>query len=452
MSDVTATREEVVLGHLSRVSALFFGRPLAVTAVRAEVLRDFLARRIAGERIGFAGPKTEPIAVTMHDGGIAEVKIDGTLTPRAFAGVDSMSGLVGHDAIAAQFAALEHNAAVRGVVIDMTSPGGAVSGVSGAVGALRALAAKKDTVLVAEQQLASAGYWVGAQVGGDRAVPRLIVGPEALVGGIGSLMVRRDATKADAAAGETYEIIAEMGRKGDGSPHKEITDEERTATLAIIREADRMFMADVHAARSNLSVAAMRKLNGAELMGQAAVDAGLADAVGTVAGAIADMHRRLTARTSTQRPAARAEGGTMEDGKETPAAPAAESKVVAITPEVQAMIDKAVKEGVAAERNAGAVDATQNAREIAALCKHMGVELRAVDFIAAGKSRAEVFDILQAELVAKDAATHTSGTHVPGADHPVTAEKRLDPEKYDTNWNTALTKAHAARAAAIVVG
>lgn len=441
-------REDVVTSKLSRVASLFFGVPLAVTPDRANQIRGFLVARMRGERpsaIELVGdmPGGGPLTVAVDQDGIALVSLRGTLTPKAMDGVDALSGLVSHEKLAATLGDLTQNGAVRGVVIAMDSPGGAVMGITESVAAMRALVATKPVMVAADHMIASGGFWVAAPA------TRIFASETSVLGSIGSLIVRHDATAADEKAGDRFEFISNMGRKGDGDEHKAISAEEIAAKRAIITQADAMFFANVAEARP-INIAAIKRLDGAALMGQAAVDAGLADEIGTVADAMAAMRKRLNVSTNNGRRlpamggAARAEGGITMDDKTDTAAPAAAdttAKVVPINPDdprIKAALDEATAK------------ATQEAHEVVALCASFRCPERANAFLAAKQTREQVFAVLQAELVAKDAALATSGAHAGGdAEKP---QAKLDPEKYDTHWNAALAAAHAARQPALVVG
>jgi ClpP class serine protease len=437
------TRDDVVTSKLSHVASLFFGVPLAVTPDRANQIREFLVRRMRSEpsaAVDLVGEMPGGLKITMASDGIAVVDLRATLTPKDAGGIDALSGLVSHERLAAALTDLAGRADVRGVVVAMDSPGGAVMGITDSVAAMRALAAVKPVYAVADHFMASAAYWIGSQAS------RVFVSDGGFVGSIGSIMVRLDATAADAKAGETFTYITNMARKADG-PHQAISADEIAAKLAVVTQADAMFFAGVHAARPRLAVAAMEKLNGALLMGQAAKDAGLVDELGTVSAAIAAMQAKLKTSNPDRRiPAlgagsARAEGGITMDAVTAvvePVVAVEPAKVVPITddPRIQAAID------------AAAAQAVQGVQEVVALCASFRCPERANAFLAAKQTREQVFAVLQAEMVAKDQATATSGTHAGG--EPEKPATKIDAAAYEALRMAAVLEANGRRMAPLV--
>lgn len=441
-----ATKHEAATVAYAHVASLLFGVPLAMTADRAKQLASHLSARMYGEP-GAAVDVTDlltgtPLAVEMLPDGIARVDIRGTLTPKG-SNMDALSGLVSYDKLTATLQALAADTGVRGVLVAINSPGGAIAGVSQAADAMAALAAAKPgrVYAVADHNIASAAYRIAAPAA------KIFASPDGLMGSIGTIMVREDATGADAQAGRKFTFISNMDRKSDGSAHKPLEDDELAATQAIIDHADAAFLGAIAEARG-LSVAALRKLNGAVLLGGAAVTAKLADAVGSVDDALMALRAELARTDSGQRRtgvAAHAQGGTQMDEKVTPATPAV---VAAADPAKVVPIDKDNPE-IKAAIDAAAAKAVQDAHEVVALCASFRCPERANAFLAAKQTRDQVFAVLQAELVAKDQATATSGTHAGGA--PEAETKKLDPAAYEALRNTAVLEALARRTASLTV-
>ncbi len=305
-----ATRHEVASVAYAHVASLLFGVPLAMTFDRARQLASHLSARMYGEPGAAVDVADlldgEPLALEMLPDGIAHVSIRGTLTPKG-SNMDALSGLVSYDKLSATLRGLAADARVPGVLVSMHSPGGAIAGLSDAAAAMAELvAAKPDAVFVAgDHNIASAAYRLAAPAS------RIFASDGGLMGSLGTIIVREDASAADAQAGRTFTFISNMDRKSDGNEHKALGAAELAATQAIIDHADAAFLGEIAKARK-VPVATLTKMNGAVFMGQQAVDAGLADQVGTVADALAALRAHLATNNGPRRRpamgAARAEG------------------------------------------------------------------------------------------------------------------------------------------------
>src|SRR5687767_13387714 len=140
------TRGDVVAGSYGHVASLLFGTPLAMMPERALEIAEALAARMRGEpgaavNVG-GGPIANRLGVKALSDGIAHLSIAGTLTSKG-SNMDAVSGLVGYDALTDSLTALAADPNVRGVAVEMDSPGGAVAGVTEAVAAMRVLAERK---------------------------------------------------------------------------------------------------------------------------------------------------------------------------------------------------------------------------------------------------------------------------------------------------------------------
>jgi capsid assembly protease len=447
------TRGEVVASNYARVASLLFNTPLALTRDRGRQLATYLATRMRGMKpeaaITLTDLEQEPITVEMQPEGIALLSVRGTMTPKG-SNVDALSGLVGYDALNATIGALATEDKVRGVVIAMDSPGGSVLGVDTAATTLAALAAVKPVYLVADHLCASAAYWIGSQA------TKLFVTETSLVGAIGSFMIRQDSTAADEKAGDAFTFVAQMGRKGDGSPHKALTDDEVASMEAIVGQSDALFFAAV-TKRPGLSLKTIKQLDGDVVMGRAAIDAGLADEVGTVADAIAALRAALPTTTKTK-PSARlaaqhtkevtpmadaTEAGTGTEAAPVvtppvvavapPAAPVASSNVTPINkddPAILAMIDTALKAKA------------EEQQDIAALCQIAGREDLLATFIASGKSEREVRAELQ-RLQAEQSEANPTSSHLRLGGKPATAVAPINAEAIYASRKTDHEAAYA---------
>ena len=124
---------------------------------------------------------------------------------------------------------------------------------------------------------------------------RLTVTRTGEVGSVGVVAVHIDESGADAMAGLKWTLIHAGARKTDGNPHEPLSPR---ATADIQADVDALYdeLVAVVAANRGLSAEAVRATEAAIYRGEKAVRAGLADRVGTVAQAIADLEAALQAK------------------------------------------------------------------------------------------------------------------------------------------------------------
>lgn len=399
-------------------ATLFSTTPLVLNRAFAEQLiagrSGWFAHLDAGDvRVDSAWepslPTMDELEVTPE--GVAVVRIGGMLVRRS-RGLHWYRGFVSYDGIAELFDALARESRVRGVVAIWDSPGGDYMGVGECAAAVAESIKNLPAYCAVEGQMNSGGYWIGC------GFDRIYATPSSALGSIGAYVIRVDVTKLDQEMGVAYTFVESDERKTDGNPHKEPSKGEIDDTQRWVDTAAGLFREYV-AGNRPLTVDQVRGLKGAIFMGADAVEAKLADKVGAARDAVAAITKKITdARSASFGTPARTEGGAMDpktEGKDK-----ADEKAAAI------FGDPVVRQRLAAERQAGVdagkAEAHAAAEEIATLCLHYGQPDRAAEFIKAGKTRAEAFAILQADVVKKAADTQTSGANAGGDPAPKGAE------------------------------
>jgi signal peptide peptidase SppA len=292
---------------LVRVSQQLFNQPAFVTekwasvllsAVRSELNIDLITRtdgstldrvgmdrlaRDAREAVDIRDDRRAQYRVYEVNDGVAVIPIEGTLT-RTW-GLDPYSGFTGYDGIKTKLVAAMEDEDVKAIMLDIDSPGGAVSGCFDLVDLIYAL--REDNVkpigAIANEMACSAAYAIfSAATPGYRFVPRT-----GEVGSIGVLMMHTDVQKALALDGIGVTIFRAGKWKAEGNPYenlKEPTIERIQQTLDEMRD---LFIDTV--ARNLTSrggdVDAMKKTvretEGLTYIGRHARDIGLVDEVGS---------------------------------------------------------------------------------------------------------------------------------------------------------------------------
>jgi signal peptide peptidase SppA len=335
------------------LSGRLFGVPLLIHRPKLDVILSVLAPRLGldGTLPQAALPSSRPVASPTP--GIAILPIHGSLVRRTL-GMEAESGLLSYQAIQVGLAAALADPNVAGILLDVDSPGGEAGGVFDLADQIAAAARVKPIWAIANESAFSAAYALAS------AASRLVVTRTAGIGSVGVIAMHIDQSGLDAKAGLQYTPIVAGAHKNDLSPHSAITDEARAMLQA---EVDRLYglFVDTVASHGRLSADALRATEAGLYFGDAAVAAGLADAVATFDDTLAEMADFLTPRTVQRLAAARAEAALP-----TPSCSQKETQM----PETDLA-------------SASAAPNYADAIEVAELCQLAGVPDRTASFLAA---------------------------------------------------------------------
>lgn len=378
---------------LPHLASRLFGTPLLVHRAKLDVILAVLGDRLniqpPAADLALPGPRKLPSGTP----GIAVIPVHGTLVKRT-AGLDVASGLTSYTEIAAMLDAALADPQVAGILLDIDSPGGEASGSFELARRVREASAVKPVWAVANDSAYSAAYAIGS------AANRLIVSETGGVGSIGVIALHIDQSVKDANEGYRYTAVTAGTHKNDFSPHQPLTDEAKAELQAEVDRLYGLFVEHVGSMRT-LATDDVRSTEAGLYFGANAIAAGLADAVGTFESALADFSLFLSSR-SRKSPQARAVTRTEA------ATPTQEQKMdsqeVEVVPEMIGVDAAAVL--VAEARR----EVTQSAQAIAELCLIAGTPDKAAEFIAAGKTEAEVRRVLIEAKAARSDATPIQST------------------------------------------
>lgn len=310
-----------------RVMGYFYGQPWALERAKYEEIEGILLARSSGERLGddeirarighgereavrlwdietsaflVAGPDQ---AYRAADGTAAErgrpvvavVGVYGVLTHRAGMFTQT-SGLTSAEGVGARVRAAASDPAVKGIVLDVDSPGGSVYGIQEAGDEIRAARAAKPVKAVANARAASAAYWMLSQA--DEAFAT----PSGEVGSIGVILEHYDVTAMNEKLGVKVTTITHGKNKALGSPNAPLTEDARAELERRVREYGNAFEHAVAKGRS-VPVETVRKEFGQGLMfgAKEAAERGMIDGVATLDEVIRQVGR---ARPAAPAPAA----------------------------------------------------------------------------------------------------------------------------------------------------
>ena len=194
----------------------------------------------------------------------------------------AISGATSYDILARDFNAALENPQVRSILLNIDSPGGEASGVSEFADMIAQARDRKPVVAYVGGMGASAAYWLAA------ATSEIVVNDTAMLGSIGVVLGIEDSRERDAKNGvRRMEIVSAV------SPYKRTdpaSDEGRSRLQARVDALADVFVGKVAAYRGvTRDTVAQEFGQGDVFVGQAAVDAGLADRVGSFEAVLAEM-------------------------------------------------------------------------------------------------------------------------------------------------------------------
>ncbi|MCL4713186.1 MAG: S49 family peptidase [Pseudorhodoplanes sp.] len=281
---------------LPHVASRVFGTPLMIARAKLEVILGVLAPRLAGSAPDPIDPEADPApqtSITVER--IAVVSVIGTLVSRS-GYLAAASGLVSYADIGDAIAAAMDDPSVRGVILDIDSPGGEVGGLFDLVKQIGAIKAGNGKPLwaVANESALSAAYAVAS------TADRLYVTRTGEAGSIGVVAVHVDESGADAKAGLAWTFVFAGERKVDANGHEPLSERARATIQA---DVDCLYteLCGLVASNRGLTVEAVRATDAAIYRGELAIRAGLADRVGTLDLAIAEMVAEFDRTASTAR-------------------------------------------------------------------------------------------------------------------------------------------------------
>lgn len=285
---------------LPRIAARALNTPLMIHPHKAAAIAYGLGARITGNRISFGGPGQQiwdhvafqngrPSIGTLDDrlgrhfdrssrkpyamdGRVAVIPIEGTLVHKG-AWIESDSGETSYQGLQAQVRRALADEQVKGVVFEVDSFGGEVSGAFETAEMIFALSKAKPTISILTDHAYSAGYLMASAA-------RQIVLPETGgAGSIGVITMHVDMSQALAAAGYTVTVLHAGAHKADGNPYEPLPEEVASRIMGQLEQARQIFANAVGKFRgARLPAAKAMETEALDYTGAEAVSAGLADA------------------------------------------------------------------------------------------------------------------------------------------------------------------------------
>lgn len=329
------------MGPLMLLAGRLYGTPLMVLPDYAQVVQSVLAHRMGTEPLAAAPeitrrPAREPALIN----GILVLPVVGGLYHRGDS-LDAISGAQSYTNLQNMFLMGLRNADVKGILLDIDSPGGMIAGLFEFCQVIQQASGTKPVRAIANSLCASAAYAMAA------ACDHVYAIPSATVGSIGVLTMHRDVSKAMEQAGLKVTLIFAGDHKVDGNPYEPLPKSVRADVQASIDEAYDKFVAYV-ADRRPMSERDVRGTQARTFTADDAAKNGLVDTVATFDEAVADF---AAAIASPQAPPKQT-GTNAMSGTQAGAAPANDGGM-------QAAIDRAFADGKRAGEASSATAATE---------------------------------------------------------------------------------------------
>lgn len=289
---------------LARVAERLLNTPLLLLPSKAEVILSVLAQRIGvneidanrfegdavpqrdaegnAKRNRWGDPMSEPFLVK---NGVGIITVTGSLVNRG-AWVGANSGLTSYEGIQHQLKRAAENADVKSILIDLHSPGGEAVGAFETAALVRQVNASKPVTALVQGMAASAAYAIASGAG------RIVTTETGVSGSIGVVLLHADYSRQLANEGITPTLIFAGAHKVDGNPFQPLSDSVQADLQAEVNAFYEAFLKTVAAGRgARMTIEGARRTEARTMIGQAAVDAGLADAVGTFDSVLAELSR-----------------------------------------------------------------------------------------------------------------------------------------------------------------
>lgn len=247
----------------------------------AQHVGQFEQRRLEAAAARRADPAAGPAYAVTSDG-IAVISLSGPVMKQE-------SSLGGASTVATRRAvrAAAADPQISGIMLVIDSPGGTTAGVEDLAGDIAAAGKSKLVWAYAEDCCCSAAYHIASQAS------RLVGGPSAMVGSIGTYLVARDFSANYAAEGIKTYVVKAGEFKGAGTQGTEITPEQLAEMQRLVDSVNARFLAAVSSGRKMSAEQVSKIADGSVHVGAAAQSMGLLDGVASLDQTLAEMSQEI---------------------------------------------------------------------------------------------------------------------------------------------------------------
>lgn len=266
--------------NLPHLAQKLFNTPLAIHPQKAEVIVSSLTERLGITQIRSAMMEDDDEYFSrkaQKDSGydvlegIAVIPVYGTLVQK-LGTLRPYSGMTGYDGIRRVFLTAVNDPEVKGICLDIDSPGGEVAGCFDLVDLIYAERGKKPIHAILSENAFSAAYAIAS------ATDKIYVPRTGGVGSVGVIVIHCDWSQHIKDDGLKVSIITYGNRKAESNPYVALSDEAKAAIQHDVDEMGRLFVSTVSRNRG-LSETVIRNTQAACYLAAEGVQMGLADVV-----------------------------------------------------------------------------------------------------------------------------------------------------------------------------
>ncbi|MGJ3351594.1 S49 family peptidase [Morganella sp. Je.2.23] len=266
--------------NLPHLAQKLFNTPLAIHPQKAEVIVSSLTERLGITQIRSAMMEDDDEYFSRKARkdsgydvleGIAIIPVYGTLVQK-LGTLRPYSGMTGYDGIRRAFLTAVNDPEVKGICLDIDSPGGEVAGCFDLVDLIYAERGKKPIHAILSENAFSAAYAIAS------AADKIYVPRTGGVGSVGVIVIHCDWSQHIKDDGLKVSIITYGNRKAESNPYVALSDEAKAAIQHDVDEMGRLFVSTVSRNRG-LSETVIRNTQAACYLAAEGVQMGLADVV-----------------------------------------------------------------------------------------------------------------------------------------------------------------------------
>lgn len=266
--------------NLPHLAQKLFNTPLAIHPQKAEVIVSSLTERLGITQIRSAMMEDDDEYFSRKARkdsgydvleGIAIIPVYGTLVQK-LGTLRPYSGMTGYDGIRWVFLTAVNDPEVKGICLDIDSPGGEVAGCFDLVDLIYAERGKKPIHAILSENAFSAAYAIAS------SADKIYVPRTGGVGSVGVIVIHCDWSQRIKDDGLKVSIITYGNRKAESNPYVSLSDEAKEAIQHDVDEMGRLFVSTVSRNRG-LSETVVRNTQAACYLAAEGVQMGLADVV-----------------------------------------------------------------------------------------------------------------------------------------------------------------------------
>ncbi len=277
---------------MPEIAARLFDTPLMLHEAKANIIARSFGPRVLGQDIAMADtPEMGVLSQNMRElrdgwtgekiyagpkmvGNVAVIEVEGSLVNKG-SWVGKTSGMTSYEGLNIQIADCLVRDDIKAAVFEFDSFGGEVDGCFACAEELYALSQEKPTIAILTDHACSAAYLLAA------ACRQIVIPATGYTGSIGVITMHVDASGWAKNQGLAVTILRAGEKKARPGMFEAMSEEEYSEAVSDLEAMRSLFAETVSRYRgSRLSVEAALATQADTFRGQAAVDLGLADAVG----------------------------------------------------------------------------------------------------------------------------------------------------------------------------